>query len=73
MEVAFIFIMFGIAFGLSLLLDKLTVNTRVRCNELGVRHVWVKEGTGDNFYIVCEKCKVHLVELANNKDGGSDD
>jgi hypothetical protein len=57
MELAFLFILFGIVFGIATIMNGYKNNTRLKCHDLGVGHVWVTKGDGENTYLVCEKCK----------------
>lgn len=66
MELAFLFIVFGIVFGIATILNGYTNNTRLKCHELGVRHVWVTKGSGENTYLVCEKC--HLLPSGETEE-----
>lgn len=73
MELAFLFIIFGIVFGIAIVMNSYTNNTRLKCNELGVRHEWVTKGIEGNTYLVCEKCKVLLSGLNEESDRGNYD
>lgn len=74
MEFAFIFIVFAIMFGVITLVNKININnTHTRCDELGVRHEWVLKGFEDNTYLVCEKCKILLSGIREERDSGGND
>jgi hypothetical protein len=73
MEMVFIFILFSILYTIAIFIDGIKGNTRFKCHELGVRHVWVVKGFDENTYLVCEKCHTLPSGETEERDGGRDD
>ena len=69
MELAFIFIFGAILYGIITVTSMANNNTRRKCHEIGVRHVWVVKDTGENTYLVCQKC--HYLPNGETEESGN--